>query len=219
VNILAIETSSEACSCALKLGDTSLSQRYQLAARQHTTLLLPMVESLLNEAGLALSAIDCFAFGRGPGSFTGVRIAASAIQGLALSVDRPVVAVSSLAVLAAAAGQAGESVLAAFDARMDEVYFAAYQLDAAGIPVAVQDEQLASPDSVHLPANGGWIAAGAGWSAYGERLAARLHSLGDAQLLQIKGDELPAAKQVALLADSPARAGLSGLNENLNALE
>jgi tRNA threonylcarbamoyladenosine biosynthesis protein TsaB len=181
VNILAIETSSEACSCALRLSDGSMRQRYELAPRQHTQLLLPMVEFLLGEAGIALNAVDCFAFGRGPGSFTGVRIAASAIQGLALAVDRPVVGISSLAALAAGSEKKHESVLAVFDARMREVYLGAYHLDGEGLPSAYQEDQLASAENVCLPEAGVWHGVGAGWPVHGQ--------------------------QVARLADGPARAG------------
>jgi len=203
VNILAIETSSEACSCALKLSDGSLSQRYEVAPRQHTQLLLPMVDSLLAQAGLALSTVDCFAFGCGPGSFTGVRIAASAVQGLALAVDRPVLAVSSLAAVAAGSGKCGESVLAVFDARMGEVYLGAFHLDARGLPSAAQAERLGAPESVQLPATGNWNAVGAGWPLHGQQLARRLGQ----RLLSVDSQRLPAAEQVAHLAEAPAQAG------------
>ena len=206
LNILAIETSSEACSCALQLSTGEQVQRYQEAPRQHTTLLLPMVESLLHEAAIALSAVDCFAFGRGPGSFTGVRIAAAAIQGLALSVDRPVVAVSSLAALAARCA-AGDSVLAAFDARMNEVYFAGYQLDANRIPVEIRPEQLSAPEQLDLPAKGDWIALGQAWSVYAEPLNRALNRCGEARLIATQANILPDAGQVARLGQMLAQAG------------
>lgn len=203
MNILAIETSSEACSCALLLADGSLRQRYELAPRQHTQLLLPMVDSLLEEAGLAIGAVDCFAFGRGPGSFTGVRIAASAVQGLALAVDRPVVGVSSLAALAAGSGKVGESVLAVFDARMDEVYLGAFHLDERGLPSPCQDEQLAAAATIRLPDSGHWHGVGAGWPLHGQHLARRLGQ----RLMSVAANQLPQAEFVARLADGPARAG------------
>ena len=203
MNILAIETSSEACSCALQLSDGSLSQRHDVAPRQHTQLLLPMVDSLLREAGLSLSAVDCFAFGRGPGSFTGVRIAASAIQGLALAVDRPVLGVSSLAALASGAEQAGESVLAVFDARMGEVYLGAFHLDHEGLARDCEQERLGSPESIQLPATGKWSVVGTGWPVHGECLARRLGPM----LVGVEPARLPTAEQVARLAEAPARAG------------
>lgn len=203
VNILAIETSSEACSCALKLADGSLRQRFEVAPRRHTQLLLPMVDALLDEADLPLSAIDCFAFGCGPGSFTGVRIAASAIQGLALAADRPVLAVSSLAAVAAGHDNAGKSVLAIFDARMGEVYLGAFHVNAEGLAKPAQAEQLGAPETVKLPDEGAWHAAGAGWPVHGECIAARLGQ----GLVAVEPERLPTAEQIARLAEAPARAG------------
>lgn len=204
MNILAIETSSEACSCALLLADGAITQRLEVAPRQHTQLLLPMVDSVLNEAGLSLSALDCFAFGRGPGSFTGVRIAASAIQGLALAADRPVLGISSLAGVALGEDErVSESVLAVFDARMGEVYLGAFQPDADGLPVAIDEEHLASPERVALPTSGEWFGVGAGWPVHGEQLASRLGS----RLRGVDASRLPSAKQIARLAAGPARRG------------
>lgn len=185
------------------LSDGSLSQRFELAPRQHTQLLLPMVDELLSEAQMALGAVDCFAFGCGPGSFTGVRIATSAIQGLALAVERPVLGVSSLAALATGTDKCSESVLAVFDARMGEVYLGAFHLDANGLPTACQPEALGAPDVVQLPEAGDWHGAGGGWLVHGEVLTRRL----GARLLSVDGDRLPEAQHVARLAQGPARAG------------
>ncbi|MFT5446238.1 MAG: tRNA threonylcarbamoyladenosine biosynthesis protein TsaB [Gammaproteobacteria bacterium] len=204
VNILAIETSSDACSCALMLTDGSISQRLEVAPRQHTHLLLPMVDSVLSEAGISLRALDCFAFGRGPGSFTGVRIAASAIQGLALAADRPVLGISSLAAVALGESERmTESVLAVFDARMGEVYLAAFRPDAEGLPVAIGEEHLGAPERVALPSSGDWFGAGAGWPVHGEQIAKRL----GARLRGVDANRLPSATQIARLAAAPARAG------------
>lgn len=204
MNILAIETSSEACSCALLLVDGSIAQRLEVAPRQHTQLLLPMVDSVLSETGISLSAVDCFAFGRGPGSFTGVRIAASAIQGLALAVDRPVLGISSLAAVALGDNERiTDPVLAVFDARMGEVYLGAFRPDADGLPVAIDEEHLGAPELVALPSTGEWFGAGAGWPVHGEQIARRLGS----RLRGVDADRLPCATQIARLAAAPARLG------------
>jgi tRNA threonylcarbamoyladenosine biosynthesis protein TsaB len=134
--LLGIDTSNGACSVALWL-DGECSQRYQVAPRGHGLLLLPMVESLLAEAGIAAAQLDALVLGRGPGSFTGLRIATGVVQGLAFSLDRLVVPISSLAALAQgsqdAEGKPAARVLTAFDARMGEVYWAAWQRDAQGL--------------------------------------------------------------------------------------
>ena len=195
MNILAIETSSDACSCALWRPD-GLIERGEEAPRRHTALLLPMVEAVLAQAGLPLSAVDLLAYGCGPGSFTGVRIASSAVQGLALAVDRPVLPVSSLAAAATAGGRPGERVLAAFDARLDEVYLGAFTVGDGGLAEPVADEQLAGPQRVALPGGGPWIGVGRGWAVHGERLRERIGG----RLAEIRGEVLPSAGAVARLA-------------------
>jgi len=168
-SLLGIDSSNAACSCALWI-DGDCRQRYEVAPRGHGLLLLPMVESLLDEAGIALNALDALVLGRGPGSFTGLRIATGMIQGLAYAIDRPVVPVSSLAALAQ--GVDGEQILAAFDARMDEVYWGAYQRDADGLVVLLGDERVLPPAAVVLPMVADWVGAGEGWQAYGDALSA-----------------------------------------------
>ena len=126
--ILAIETSSAACSAALSV-DGEVVERDALAPRQHAALILPMIESLLAESGCAVGELDAIAFGRGPGSFTGVRIAASIVQGIAFAADLPVIPVSTLAALAFGAMRESSvpRVIAALDARREEVYWACYE--------------------------------------------------------------------------------------------
>jgi tRNA threonylcarbamoyladenosine biosynthesis protein TsaB len=133
-----------------------------------------MIQDLLGEAGVALSAVDAIAFGRGPGAFTGVRIAIGVVQGLAFALERPVLPVSNLAVLAQRAHreQGVTQVAAAIDARMDEVYWGCYRLEAgemrlAGVEAVLPPEQVALPRD----AAGDWFGAGTGWGTYGERLA------------------------------------------------
>ena len=171
--ILALETATEACSAAL-WHDGAVCQRWELAPRRHAELLLPQCEAVLAEAGMARSAVDAVAFGRGPGAFTGLRIAAGVAQGLALGLQRPVVPVSSLAALAAGAGRqhGAEHVLAALDARMGEVYWVPCERRPEDTLFrALTAEQVMPPGRVALPADwSDWLAAGTGWAAHGEAM-------------------------------------------------
>ena len=172
--ILALDSSTEACSAALLDGE-KVFQRYADAPRAHTQLLLPMVDELLAEANLQLSDLDAIAFGRGPGSFTGIRIATSMAQGLAFASDKPLLAISTLAALAQGASElphesnAAEIILAAIDARMAEIYWAAYRVDADGLVSLCGEEQLSPPSQIaedvlaSLSLNSIIYAAGSGW--------------------------------------------------------
>ena len=171
MKILAIDTATEACSAALYL-DGEITQQYRVAPREHSHIILPMIEQLLTDAALKVYDLDALAFGRGPGSFMGVRIAAGVTQGIAFAWDLPVVPVSTLAAIAqtAHAETGASSVLAAIDARMNEVYWAAYKLSENGCMQLVDSENVIAPDQVVLPGDEAWAGAGTGWSAYGERL-------------------------------------------------
>ncbi|EOQ77924.1 hypothetical protein K652_25486 [Pseudomonas aeruginosa VRFPA02] len=159
--LLALDTSTEACSVALLHEGRALSH-YEVIPRLHAQRLLPMVRDLLDEAGVALSAVDAIAFGRGPGAFTGVRIAIGVVQGLAFALQRPVLAVSDLAILAQRAyrEQGAERVAAAIDARMDEVYWGCYQLQQGEMRLA-GSEAVLPPERVAVP----WDAAAADCAA------------------------------------------------------
>src|SRR6185437_7852342 len=128
MNLLAIETATEACSVALLYGE-ALIDRSELAPRKHAELVLPMAEELLAEAGISRKRLDAIAVGRGPGAFTGVRLATSVAQGLALALDIPVVPVSSLAALAMQAPKNGAAILATIDARREEIYAGAFRFN------------------------------------------------------------------------------------------
>ena len=174
MKLLAIDTSEDACSAALCVGDEIL-ERFEIAPRRHSELILPMMDDLLAEAGLSLGGLDALAFARGPGSFTGVRIATSIIQGVALGADLAVVPVSSLQALAQGARRvhgAGQ-VLSALDARMREVYWGAYRADDAGIMTVVVNEAVCAPGEVTVPEGSGWFGAGSAWGAYADVLSAR----------------------------------------------
>lgn len=198
VRLLAVETSTEACSAAL-LVDGMLLTRFELAPREHTRLILPMLESLLEEAGQSLTQMDAIAFGQGPGSFTGLRIAAGVVQGVAFAADLPVVPVSTLSAMAQAAmdERGCNQVLPALDARMHEVYWGSYVRDSEGYAVAVGADCVVAPDAVPLPATGGWFGVGSGWGRYADPLCRRLESV---ELLGHDAGVYPAAGSVARLA-------------------
>ena len=175
MKLLAIETSTEACSVAV-YADGAVLARHELAPRRHTQLVLPWAEELLAEAGLAKSQLDAIAVGRGPGAFTGVRIAIGVVQGLAFALERPVLPVSNLAALAQGAlrEQGAQHVAAAIDARMDEVYWGCYQASAGEMRLVGQEAVL-PPERVALPdaSTAEWFGAGTGWG-YAERLAVKV---------------------------------------------
>lgn len=170
MKILALDTSTEACSVALSLDD-AVTERFELG-RRHGERLLAMVEELLVESSLVLTQLDAVAFGRGPGSFTSLRIGAGVAQGLAFGADLPVVPVSSLATLAQ--GVDAPKVLAVFDARMQQVYFGAYVRGGDGLVTLAGTEVVAGPAQVPLPEGAGWTGAGSGWDQYAELLHQRL---------------------------------------------
>ncbi len=173
MKLLAIDTTETACSVALAL-DGDAIWRYRVAPRQHSELVLPMAAELLEEAGLPLSRLDAIAFSRGPGSFTGVRIATAVAQGLALGADLPLVPVSTLLSLAQGAfREAGAAhVLAALDARMGELYWAAVEVGDEG-PRLLSEERVAPPPRVTAPGRDDWVAVGSGWDAHLEALMPR----------------------------------------------
>jgi tRNA threonylcarbamoyladenosine biosynthesis protein TsaB len=171
MRLLGLDTATEACSAALFI-DGELAERYQLAPREHGSLILPMIESLLNEAGLSPQQLDGLAFGRGPGSFTGVRIAAGVAQGIAYGAELPVVPVSTLAAIAQGIHRqtGAPNVLAAIDARMQEIYWGQFQMGVGGLMASAGPEVVVSPAQAPLPKEGRWTGAGTGWGTYGREL-------------------------------------------------
>lgn len=149
MKILAIDTSTHACSAAL-LYNNSITQRFIVAIQQHTTFILPMISELLEEADVNLSQLDAITFGAGPGSFTGVRLAASIVQGLALANNTPIIKISTLRGLAQEIFESvGDTkVFIALDARMEEVYFGEYQIDSYGIMQAVTPDKLIKTECI-----------------------------------------------------------------------
>jgi len=195
MNLLAIETATEACSVALLYGE-ALIDRSELAPRRHAELVLPMAGELLAEAGINRKRLDAIAVGRGPGAFTGVRLATSVAQGLALALDIPVVPVSSLAALAMQAPKNGAAILAAIDARREEIYAGAFRFNPDGLAEALGLEHVLPAADLILPQGEAWNVLGTGWRAHGDAIRERLPSAPR----WADGDRYPQACDVARLA-------------------
>jgi len=192
MKLLALDASTENCSLALWL-DGEVMSRQEIAGQRHSDLLLPMLEALLGDAGISLNALDGIAFGEGPGSFTGLRIGCGVAQGLALGADLPVIGVSTLLALAAAAP--GDRVIACLDARIGEIYHAVYELK-DGAWHTVSEPSLGLAQDAPVVSGGGWVGAGSGFAAYGEALQARYAG----QLASIDGSVYPQAREMVKLA-------------------
>lgn len=233
MHLLAFELSTEACSVAVSV-DGEIRARHEIAPRRHAELALPWAEALLAEAGLAKSALDAIAVGRGPGAFTGVRLGISIAQGIALALDRPVVPVSTLAALAMRAvplgADAGAQVFAAIDARMREVYAAAFRCerdDVGGWMLSALDaERVRPPETVEWPESGAdgddgesdndvWYGVGTGFAAEGGVLASRFAAGLASRLRAIDAEALPQAADVARLAEGLFRRGAAIAPERL----
>ncbi|KAF0813165.1 tRNA threonylcarbamoyladenosine biosynthesis protein TsaB [Andreprevotia sp. IGB-42] len=172
MTFLALDTSTEHLSLALSTPDGVIARDWH-AGQRHAEHTLPYLETFLAEAGVARSQIKGIAYGMGPGSFTGLRIACGIAQGLAFGLGVPLLGVSTLEALAAQCPQAQQLAYACLDARMNQVYCAAYRRSATGW-VEVIAPTLADPDAVPVPDTDGWIGLGSGFAAYGEALTARL---------------------------------------------
>ena len=189
MRILALDTSTEYCSVAL-WRDGAVVERSELAGQKHSELLIAMIDTLLADAGVKIKQLDGIAFGKGPGSFTGVRIACGAAQGLAFGADVPVAGVCTLEALAEAAGKA--RVIAALDARMGEIYHAAYE-KRGGAWATVSEPCLCKPEAAPAVPGADWFGAGSGFAAHGAALAARYGAA-------LSGDDGAAVPQAAAIA-------------------
>ena len=167
MKLLAIDTSTEACSAALYSEGTTRS-RYEFAPRRHAELILPMVDQLLAEAGIKLTALDAIAFGRGPGAFTGVRIATGIAQGLAYSADLPLIPVSTLATLAQSVNDRNGTIASVMDARMGEVYYGLYKC--GEVVELIEAECVISPDKIITGNATECFGVGSGWTNYADVL-------------------------------------------------
>ena len=199
MKILALETSTEYCSVAL-WQDGAIVERCERAGQKHSELLMEMLDGVLREANVTLAQLDGIAFGAGPGSFTGVRIACGVAQGLALGAALPVVGVCTLQALAQASGH--DRVIAALDARMAEVYHATYE-KRAGIWVTVSEPSLCLPQDVNQVEGTGWFGAGSGFAVHGAALGERYAG----QLAGSDAQAVPQASAIAQLAAAMFAAG------------
>ncbi len=193
MNLLALETSTELCSVALWSGGKVAAARDTLAGQRHSELLLPMVDELMTQQGLNPADLNAIAFGAGPGSFTGLRIACGVAQGIAFATNLPVIAVGTLQALAAASG--AQRALCCLDARMGEIYHAAYELH-DGDWITVSEPVLCSAANAPDLNDDGWTACGSGFVAHGAALAQRYAG----RISTIRAELVPHAREVAALA-------------------
>ena len=207
MKLLAIETATEACSVAVLDHDESTQrhdviERFEIAPRRHAELVLPWCDAVLTEVGIKKTQLDAIAVSRGPGAFTGVRLGISIAQGLALALDRPVIALSTLQVLAMRAfallsfDHAQQNhIVAAIDARMDEIYIASYQ-SGHDLLHLQGSEHVITPADAALPDQQAVFAVGTGLAAVNGVLAKRLHDV----MLESDASALPHAADLATLA-------------------
>jgi tRNA threonylcarbamoyladenosine biosynthesis protein TsaB len=191
LNLLALDTSTDWCSAALWVDGRMLCRDVQ-AGHRHSELILTMIDGLLAEACVDLSALDGVAFGAGPGSFTGIRIACGVAQGLAFGANLPVVAVGTLDCLAEASG--AERVIACVDARIGDVYLAA-SMRAGDAWHSVVAPCVCRPEQAPAVEGAGWLGCGSGFAAYGEGLRRRYRD----NLGEVRPDIVPHAREVATL--------------------
>jgi len=213
MKLLAVETATEACSAALYI-DGIVTERFELTPKEHTRLILPMIDSLMTDAGLKPQQLDALAFGCGPGSFTGVRIATGVIQGIALGADLPVVPVSTLAAIAQdffdnnSKAQAELSTFnvafTAMDARMGEIFWGVYQRDEQGFAELIGKESVTPAANVEFPDIIG-VGVGSGWGVYKQELMTRLAG----RVSYCENDNLPRAGAIARLGVRGFKLGLA----------
>jgi len=197
MKLLALDTATEACSAALYI-DGEIKAKFQLAPREHTQLILKMIEDLLAEADMTVASLDAIAFGRGPGSFSGVRIATGVTHGIAFAADLPVIPVSTLASIAQSTYNKHhtENVLAGIDARMGEIYWGCYQLADSGLMTLMGDEQVSPPEQMQLPDDNQWCGSGSAWKGYPDQLNEHFGGV----LKPIFADYLPHSASIVQLA-------------------
>jgi tRNA threonylcarbamoyladenosine biosynthesis protein TsaB len=203
MNILAIDTCTEMCSAAV-LKEGEIFEQAALTQRGHSDRILGMIDTVLAQADISLQQVDLLAFGRGPGSFTGVRVGVGVAQGIAFARQLPVVPVSTLAAVAQRAidEYGANKVAVALDARMGEIY-AGHYIAQDGLAVSGDDEQVCKPEAFMPMSGRDWFAAGTGWQVY----ASELNSGFAGQLQHTDASLLPTAAAMARLAQHAASQG------------
>jgi len=205
MKLLAVETATEACSAALYI-DGEITERFSLTANEHTKLILPMIDHLMSEAGLLPQQLDALAFGCGPGSFTGVRIATGVIQGIAFGADLPVVPISTLAAIAQDYFDSNDNITAftAMDARMGEIFWGVYNRDDLGYAMLIGKEAVTLANNIEFPDLNG-IGLGSGWGVYEDELMLRLAG----KVKHYEVDIRPRARAIARLGARGFELGLA----------
>jgi len=206
MKLLAVETATEACSAALAI-DGVITERYSVAGNTHSKLILPMIDGLMTAAGLSPGDLGGLAFGCGPGSFTGVRIATGVIQGIAFGLDLPVVPVSTLRAIAQDFfdhDDIHDVAFVAMDARMGEIFWGVYQRNNQGFAELIGNEAVIPATEIVFPDLCG-VGIGTGWTVYRDELTERLAG----RVSAYETDHLPRARAVARLGELGFRDGLA----------
>lgn len=203
MNLLALDTSTEYLSLALKLGD-NIFTHYQAAGSASSQLVLPQIQVLLDSANIKLSDLDGIAFGAGPGAFTGVRIASGVAQGLGYGTNLPVVGINTLTAVAEASGQ--DKVVVCLDARMGEIYHAAL-IRENDVWLEISETKVCKPQVSPLLASNDWVGAGSGWAAYKEVLMQIYSNHLRQSVNNVLPDITPTAEAILRLAQPVFEAG------------
>ena len=205
MNLLALDTSTEFLSLALKLNEETFTH-YQAVGSAASQLVLPQIQVLLDSANIKLSDLDGIAFGAGPGAFTGVRIACGVAQGLGFGANLSVVGINTLMALAEASGQ--QKVIACLDARMGEIYHAAFVKE-NGTWVKISETIVCKPQDAPMLQGGEWAGVGSGWAVYGEQLLQVYAPNLSQNLPTVLADITPTAEAIMRLAQPVFKAGLA----------
>ena len=201
-NLLAIESSGQQCSVALLLNGKQVHCKSASLPRKHAELILPMISELMHAHNISAEQLSYIAFGEGPGNFTGIRLSASIVQGLAFGWNKPVLPVATLKSMALAAGLKHQidKVIVAMDARKQEISYGAFELLGKQKIKVIHPVRIFSPDALVLPESDGWLAIGNAWTIYQEALLPEANKVGKNKISQFDHGILPDAAMIAELA-------------------